>query len=90
MSPFQDRFERLELKFLIDKLQAQNIRSQIEPYCLLDAHCGTRDPNQLSTSGYPINSLYPDSPGLAFHHAKERGDANRIKLRIRTYSNTSR
>ena len=32
-----------------------------------------------------IDSLYLDTPALAFHQAKERGDPERLKLRIRTY-----
>jgi hypothetical protein len=39
-------------------------------------------------SGYPVSSLYLDSPGLAFHQAKQRGDPDRLKLRIRTYENS--
>jgi hypothetical protein len=80
---FQQQFERLELKYLIDEVLAREIRGRIGAYCSRDPHC------PVSGVGYPINSLYLDSPGLAFHEAKERGDPDRIKLRIRTYSDTS-
>lgn len=83
MSDFTARFERLELKFLIDEVQAARIRSDISPYCVADKH------SRLRAQGYPISSLYLDSPSLAFHRAKERGDSERIKLRVRTYSDTS-
>jgi hypothetical protein len=80
---FQQQFERLELKYLIDEVLAREIRSRIGAYCSRDPHC------PVSGVGYPINSLYLDSPALAFHEAKERGDPDRIKLRVRTYSDTS-
>ncbi len=89
MSGFETRFERLELKFLIDELKAEALRSQIEPYCEADAHSLPRPESGANTRGYKISSLYLDTPGLAFHRAKERGDARRIKLRARTYSATS-
>lgn len=82
MSPFQTRFERLELKFLVDEVQAARVRDQLVPYC-------TADPHSQAGQGYPIRSLYLDTPALAFHAAKERGDPDRVKLRVRTYSETS-
>lgn len=91
MGGFETRFERLELKYLIDEVTADRVRRDIEPYCRPDPHnpsesgCCER-PGQL---GYPVYSLYLDSPGLAFYHAKMRGDPERLKLRIRTYSSTS-
>ena len=89
MTDFTARFERLELKFLIEESQAEQIRSQIEPYCEPDPHCREAARGRLGHSGYPISSLYLDTPALAFHEAKERGDPDRIKLRVRTYSDTS-
>lgn len=82
MTAFQSRFERLEFKFLIDEQKAARVRDRLAPYCSLDTHC-------RAGRGYPIRSLYLDTPGLAFHAAKERGDPDRIKLRVRTYSETS-
>ena len=55
-----------------------------------DAHCGGRASDRPGRSGYLINSLYLDTPNLAFHNAKVRGDPDRIKLRVRTYSPTSK
>ena len=71
------RFQRLELKYHITEPMAEAIRRVIEPWCVPDAHNGEQ--------GYPISSLYLDSPTLAFHRARLRGDADRVKLRIRTY-----
>jgi hypothetical protein len=85
MSEFKTRFERLELKYLIDEVTADQVRRDIAPYCRGDEHndSGRRVP------GYTISSLYLDSPGLAFHNAKERGDAERLKLRVRSYAGAS-
>ncbi len=82
MASFQTRFERLELKFLVDEIEASRIRDQLTPYCVPDAH-------SRAGRGYPIRSLYLDTPALAFHAAKERGDPDRVKLRVRTYSDHS-
>jgi len=87
MSGFETRFERLELKYLIDELTAERVRREIAPYCEPDPHNLARSGLQRRPGrlGYAIDSLYLDSPGLAFHQAKERGDPERLKLRIRTY-----
>lgn len=80
---FETRFERMELKYMVDESMAARLREAIAPYCVSDSH------NDIQTNGrrpgYPISSLYLDSPGLAFHRAKERGDSERLKLRVRTY-----
>lgn len=84
MGSFESRFERLELKYLIDEATAERVRRGLEPFCRPDPHNATAD-GSGAMPGYPVSSLYLDSPGLAFYHAKERGDAERIKLRVRTY-----
>jgi hypothetical protein len=89
MAGFQARFERLELKYLIDELTVERIREQIKPYCRPDSHSRRYAADRPGRVGYPIHSLYLDSPCLAFHQAKVRGDPDRIKLRVRTYSQTS-
>ncbi len=89
MPEFQARFERLELKYLIDELTAERIRAGIEPYCVPDHHSGESAVDRPGRAGYTIHSLYLDTPALAFHQAKVRGDPDRIKLRVRTYSDTS-
>ena len=89
MVNFTSRFQRLELKFLVGQDVADRVRRQIEPYCMPDTHCRAAAQGRAGRVGYPIESLYLDSPALALHAAKERGDPNRVKLRIRTYSSTS-
>jgi len=75
----QVEFERLELKYLVDEGTAEGIRRAVGPYCVPDAHNGRQG------HGYWISSLYFDSPRLAFFHAKERSDHDRVKLRARIY-----
>jgi hypothetical protein len=89
MVGFEARFERLELKYLIDEFTADRVRRDIEPFCRSDAH--NREPGDGGTAkrGYGISSLYLDSPGLALFWAKERGDPERLKLRVRTYLGSS-
>jgi len=87
MSGFESRFERLECKYLIDEQKVDQVRKHLEPYCQPDRYnIQSTDSGRLS--GYPVSSLYLDSPGLAFHEAKQRGDPDRLKLRIRTYENS--
>ena len=87
MSGFEARFERLELKYLIDELTAERIHDQILPYCHADIHNPVTR-GCYEERGYGISSLYLDSPSLAFHRAKERGDPDRLKLRVRTYDSS--
>lgn len=84
MTATQLKFERLELKFLIDETVADRVRDEISAVCTPDLHSSAG--RRAGSSGYTINSLYLDTPGLAFHNAKERGDPDRVKLRVRTYS----
>ena len=88
MSSFESRFERLELKYLIDEATAARVRRDIAPFCHPDPH----NPSPLpgAPRGYGVSSLYLDSPGLAFYNAKERGDSERLKLRVRTYGKSPR
>jgi len=88
MSGYDVRLERLELKYLVDEATAARIRRDIAPYCRADRHALEPVPGRHER-GYAISSLYLDSPGLAFHRAKARGDAERLKLRVRTYGEAS-
>jgi SPX domain protein involved in polyphosphate accumulation len=92
MSSFEGRFERLELKYVIDEFTADRIRSSIKPYCQPDTYNrGNAEDNDNRSGqhpGYGVRSLYLDSPGLALFRAKERGDSERVKLRVRTYTNS--
>lgn len=76
----QTEFERLELKFLIDEPTAGRIRTALLATCEADKAAG---------GGYPVTSLYFDSPGMAFHLAKLRNAPDRFKLRARVYGASS-
>jgi len=90
MVGFEARFERLELKYLIDEFTADRVRRDIAPFCRSDPH----NPKPTADGGsgelgYGISSLYLDSPGLQLFWATERGDPERLKLRVRTYRGSS-
>jgi SPX domain protein involved in polyphosphate accumulation len=94
MAGFEGRFERLELKYVIDEFTADRVRSRIQAYCRHDPHNDLSrgragDDRGRNHPGYEVRSLYLDSPGLALFRAKERGDAERVKLRVRTYGDSS-
>jgi len=84
MRAFETRYERLELKYTVGEELAERVRRSIAPFCEPDAHNAASSPAS-GRPGYPIQSLYLDSPSLELHRAKERGDPERMKLRIRTY-----
>ena len=91
MEAYQHQLERLELKYLIDSRAAARIRRAVEPYCRADAHQpGSDEPDPPGSPGYRVESLYLDTPSLAFHRAKERGDPERLKVRIRRYGSRGR
>ncbi len=73
--------QRLELKYVLDEAQAARVRSDVERFCV-------RDENQDTPEGYLLTSLYLDTPSFAFHEAKMRRDADRLKLRVRSYDET--
>ncbi len=82
MSSAPDIFQRLEFKYLISEAVVERIRREVAPYCRPDKH------NGLAGLGYPITSLYFDTPTLMFHRTKLRGDPDRMKLRARVYDQT--
>jgi SPX domain protein involved in polyphosphate accumulation len=91
MTRLETKFQRLERKYLIDDVKAMRIRRDIAAYCDPDEHNPARSghyarPDQL---GYQISTLYLDGPDLTFYRANLRGDAERLKLRVRSYSATS-
>ena len=80
MANFGTTFERLELKYFITEDLADEIRRAIQPYCNRDPFTPDEGP------GYRIHNIYLDTPNLLFHRTWLRGDADRIKLRVRTYT----
>ncbi len=83
MTSFGPNSGRLELKYLIGERTATRIRSQLAPFCDEDEN---QSSNGAATRGYPVCSLYLDTPSLSFHRAKESGHAERFKLRVRGYA----
>jgi hypothetical protein len=84
---FETRFERLELKYLIAEPLAVRLRADLDPYCRLDENAAF-DAGGIAphVPAYRVDTLYLDTPSLEFYRAKERGDAERIKLRVRRYA----
>lgn len=79
MPDFGQTFERLELKYLISEELAWQIKRAIAGWCASDRF------NRPGVGGYPIYSLYLETPLMEFHKAKLRDDPDRFKLRARTY-----
>lgn len=71
--------QRSELKFLVDESKAIAIRQ----YLLMHLR---PDPNSSET-GYPVCSVYMDSPDDVLYHQTNQGIRNRYKLRVRIYDN---
>ena len=86
MTAQNPEFGRLELKYLIGERTAMRVRRQIASFCDEDEN---RVSGGAATRGYPVRSLYLDTPSLAFHRAKEQGHPERSKLRLRGYRHGS-
>jgi hypothetical protein len=71
---------RFELKYIISEGTARSLRDFILPHVVPDAHAPPDNP-----IGYPIKSLYLDTPDLSLYQQTVRGIKNRFKLRIRFY-----
>ena len=72
---------RYEMKYHITESMAVAIAQFVKPYLQVDRYC------KLQRSGdYPIVSLYLDSEDLQLCQESLRGFKNRIKLRIRSYT----
>ena len=73
--------ERYEQKFLISPRVAERIERTLAPFMQRD---------RASTKGaYRVLSLYLDGIDRPFYAATQRGESQRLKLRIRTYDGTS-
>lgn len=71
---------RCELKYLVSERIAQAVRDAAAPHIQPDEHSVTQPHD-----GYPVCSLYLDSPDwLLFRHTTE-GRQQRFKLRVRLY-----
>ena len=71
---------RRELKYVVSEATASSVRRYIRSYLEPDEHM---QPGQ--DTGYPIWSLYLDTPTLALYRQTVDGVKNRFKLRLRFY-----
>jgi len=72
---------RYECKYLIPPRFVPAIRQFITPFLRPDRYALGREGYR-----YTISSLYLDTPDLRLFHQTVKGEKNRFKLRIRTYS----
>ncbi len=70
---------RFELKYVISDACAHGVRDFLRSYLVADEF------NPPQGGGYPVNSVYLDSPSLELCNATVEGHKNRFKLRIRFY-----
>ena len=73
-------FNRFEFKYVVPRSAAHALRDDLQGYAHPDPHSGTR--------GYPIQSVYWDSPALTFFWEKIDGEKYRRKLRFRQLPGT--
>lgn len=71
------RFNRYELKYIVGLDQYERIVRDLANFTVPDVYGGEL--------GYPVVSLYYDSPGMDFFWAKIEGIKFRRKLRLRIY-----
>lgn len=71
---------RFEFKYLVTEPRAHEIRQFVRCYLDPDTHTWGRE-----GLGYPVHSLYFDSPDLLTCRATMQGELNRFKLRVRFY-----
>lgn len=72
------RFNRFELKYLVNLRQAEIFKTALRKYLQADEH---------SRGSYALSSLYYDSPDFRCYWEKVDGIRFRRKLRIRHYEN---
>lgn len=71
--------QRFEAKYRVTELQAHAIRSYIAPFVFPDRLGGP-------DGAYPVNSMYLDSLDRKLYRGSIQGEKNRVKLRIRSYT----
>lgn len=72
---------RRELKYVVSEAAASAVREFIRSYLVPDEHMRTDQ-----ATGYPVWSLYFDTPSLALYRQTIDGLKNRFKLRLRFYN----
>ena len=81
MAPDRLQLQRFELKYIIPKDLALQVRQFVAAYLELDEYGAT-----MPNLSYPVHSLYVDSDDLYTYWATINGDKNRYKLRLRYYN----
>ena len=71
---------RYERKYIVDEHKALAIRDMVRCHFDPDEYMPPMD-----SEGYPVYSLYLDSPRLVLYQATAQGMMNRFKLRVRYY-----
>lgn len=71
--------QRFEMKYLIDEVKAERIRTNLAAFMLPDKKARFGNP-------YNVSSLYLDSPAMRLFWSSNLGEKNRFKLRVRSYS----
>jgi hypothetical protein len=71
-------FNRFEYKYVIRETQAEALIRDLAPFT-------TPDPYSPTERGYPVHSIYWDSPDFTFFWEKIDGQKYRRKLRFRRY-----
>ncbi len=72
---------RFELKYRIHYQDYLKIRNALQVYMKKDDYT-----KRAAGTGYLVRSLYYDTDEYASYHEKMDGDNERVKLRIRSYS----
>lgn len=74
---------RIELKYRLDNYQYFRLKNALKPFFNLDIH-------SLNSSGntYLVRSLYFDTSDYKGAYEKINGDFHRLKIRLRTYSDS--
>lgn len=70
-------FNRYEIKYFVDELRVADLRSELTARMDADPHS--------PRGGYPVTSLYYDTPDLRFYWEKIEGLRFRRKVRMRLY-----
>ena len=78
LSNYIRSFNRFELKYLVHRDMAREFIQSLSGFVY-------KDPHSKEDYGYPIYSLYCDSPGLALFWEKIEGFKYRRKVRFRRY-----
>ncbi len=81
-SPVEPTFySRYECKYLVDSAAVPEMRHFLKSFTHPDNFAALRKGYR-----YPICSLYLDSPGLTLYQQTVAGEKDRLKLRVRTYT----